>query len=279
MIGRIAASMPVLWTVATAATAAAQAVPAAPAVTPDSGITVEARTHEQTRALVRSVIDPARGRFIPTFRESLCVKVQGLHQPYADMLRARIDGVARDAGLRVRTGKCSPNLLVVAPVDPDATAAKLVDHHPMLFGDPSAGMALPSLLATLRRPHAVRWFAPTMLERRGSGMWRLQAQSLATKVAGYVLLDVGRMKGMDWNSVGDFVAMAVLSNARMDTVYPRNATILSVFDDRTAGRAGPTRLTTFDRSLLKALYAVDEDLTPDRQRQEIIKRVERGAVE
>jgi hypothetical protein len=251
---------------------------ATPAPTGDA-ITVQARTREQTRRLVRSVIDPSRGRYIPTFRESLCVRVQGLHQPYGDILRARIDNAAREAGLRVRTGKCVPNLLVLVPVDVDKAAANLVDLHPMLFGDPAEGMASPRLLATLRRPHAVRWFSSTRVTGRRSGMWRLQSQAEMTKMATYVLLDVTRMNGMDWNSVGDFVAMASLSNARMDAAYPANTTILSLFDDRAAARAAPTRLTSFDRSLLKALYAVDQELTPDLQRQEIIKRVERDAAD
>ncbi|WP_156025199.1 hypothetical protein [Sphingomonas phyllosphaerae] len=54
-----------------------------------------------------------------------------------------------------------------------------------------------------------------------------------------------KMEGIDWNSVGDIVAMAALSNAQMDTAYPANTTILSLFDDRTAGRPAATRLTDF----------------------------------
>lgn len=240
---------------------------------PNDEVTVEGLTAKQTHALVRSVVDAKRGSFIPAFRESLCVRVQGLRQPYADLLRARIDDTARQAGLLVRTGNCSANLLVIAPPDADKLAAGLVKTRPMLYGDPDWGMADPSLLATMRRPHPVRWFETVLLNRWGGGRWKLKANAQADKVAAYVILDARLMDGMSWSSVGDYVAMVALSNARMDAQYPANTTILSLFDDRAAGRSGPTQLTSFDRATLAALYNVDQNLTPDFQRYQLIRMI------
>lgn len=245
----------------------------APVSTPEEEITVEGLTARETRALVRSVVDGKRGSFLPAFRESLCVRVDGLQLPYGVMLRARIDDAARTAGLRVRNGDCSPNLLVVAPVDADKAMAKLVKIHPMLYGDPSWGMADASLLATMRRPHAVRWFETVLLNRWGGGPWKLKSGAQADKIAAYVVLDVRLMSGMSWSSVGDFVAMVALSNARMDAAYPANTTILSLFDDRASGRLGPTQLTSFDRAALAALYNIDQNLTPEAQRYQITRMI------
>lgn len=264
MFARIAALLALLTT-ATAAVAQT--------TDPEADVTVQGLTPKETRALVRSVVDAKRGTFIPAFRESLCVKVQGLQQPYADLLRSRIDDNARAAGLRVRTGDCSPNLLVITPVDADKVADYLVKYKPMLYGDPDLGMADPSLLASMRRPHPVRWFETVLLNRWGGGPWKLKAGAQADKLAAHVILDVRLMDGMNWASVGDFVTMAALSNARMDATYPANTTILSLFDDRATGRSGPTRMTDFDRATLAALYNVDQDLTPDQQRFQLVRMI------
>jgi hypothetical protein len=102
-------------------------------------------------------------------------------QPYRDMLRTHIDTAARGAGLRVRTGSRAPDLQVLAPVDANKAAASLVALNPMLFGDPTDGMASRLLLAILRLPHAVRWFSSTRVAGQRSGMWRLQSQVQAVK--------------------------------------------------------------------------------------------------
>jgi hypothetical protein len=47
-------------------------------------------------------------------------------------------------------------------------------------------------------------------------------------MAAYVILDLSKVEGLDWNSVSDFVAIAVLFNAQMDAAYPANTTILSL---------------------------------------------------
>jgi hypothetical protein len=242
-------------------------------------IVVQGLNHNGLRAIVDHAAAAESEDIVPQFRTWLCVGIQGLKPAYAKLLSDRIRDVARGARIRLRTKRCTPNLSIVFPKNPDMFTAELVRKHPMLFRDPDRGMAPASLIVALRKPRPVRWFGVTRAIQRHSGMWRLGAPVRIDKLGAVVIVDVTKLYDVSWNQLGDYIGLCAFANPRMDAVYPHKTTALSLFDDRDAGRSMPVGLTTFDRSLLSAIYRVDEGLSGRLQRRKIISDVARGRTE
>ncbi|WP_076073240.1 hypothetical protein [Sphingomonas montana] len=271
----------------TASTTPVTPVTATPADT-DNAVVVQGMTRRSLNDVVSAMIQPEPGVPIAKFRDWLCVAVQGLRPEFKQILENRIRQVAQDARIRVRTQGCQPNLLVVAPPDPDGFADKLTRDHPMLFGDPAIGVAPQSLITALRKPRPVRWFAATYIQTTASlgsssmlatptvslvSMWRLKAPTRADKLLNVVILDMDKLNGLSWKQLGDYIALVFFTSPKMDATFPSGTTLLSLFADRDAGRPLLPERTRLDRSLLAATYGVDENLSAPLQRTRIIDDV------
>ncbi|WP_076073239.1 hypothetical protein [Sphingomonas montana] len=275
---KCAATLFVFLLAAAPAAAQTERTTAVAPVMQDDAVIIDGLTRERLNDVV-SVMIQARPRTpISKFRNWLCVSVEGLQPEFKRILENRIRQVAKDAAVRQRTGRCQPNLLVVAPPDPDGFAEKLTRDHPMLFGDPERGMAPRSLINALRKSRPVRWFDVTDIKGTSGGMWRLQAPARADKLLSVVILDMDKLNGLSWKQLGDYIGLVSFANPKMDATFPTGTTLLSLFADRDAGRPLLPERTRLDRSLLAATYAVDQNLAVPLQRTRIIDDVAKQRV-
>ena len=118
--------------------AAAQPTPA-PAAQPSSQadvvVTGTLEREQEVRDFVRALTPgPANGQ-LARFEDSICPGVFGLSGPLREAVLSRMRRVSEAAGLRIATGDCRPNVLLMVTRDKRALIQALVNSHPHFFGE------------------------------------------------------------------------------------------------------------------------------------------------
>ncbi|QTC92490.1 hypothetical protein [Brevundimonas goettingensis] len=261
-------------------------IPSADQPTDLEDITVTGRRlDEATRAFVREVGAPARGRGLARWRNGVCVGVANLQPEVAQYIADRVSTVAQDLGLSAGAPGCNPSVLIVATQDGDAFTPEFVAERPRLFRVGGAGMDQGA--AALKRfetnGQPVRWwtvsapvdgdtgqivvripggvnggqdaggndspmlYAPNTEIRAAS---RLSTQIVDDSKRAFIIVDVSKTGGVTLPQLADYLAMVSLAQINPEADTAGFATILNLFDDpvQTEG------LTNWDLAYLKGLY-------------------------
>ena len=251
-----------------------------------------APTASEISQSIRTVTAVSVDNQLARWNAPLCVRVNGVAEPVAAIVRAKIDAEARAAGAKVANTGCRTNVVVSFVRDAAGVVATMSRRQPGLLGKlPPAdrrALAAPDL--------PVRWWygydtrgsdgrviggASSALGANmsaGDGVvlpGRVsetnRASLTATElrvdvVATTVLVDVDRATGTRLSAVAAYVARVVVAPTRI--VRPKDAeptvpTVLTLFD---SGDPRPADLSAFDHAYLASLYRLPVDRRASSQR-------------
>jgi hypothetical protein len=249
---------------------APQEAPQQPTQLPD--VAVENRPLEEiVREFVGEVTDPAPGFGPARWDRKLCVRVAYLRPDLARFMVDRIGRVARQVGVGTGDPGCRPNVLVIAAADGQEMARAMVEARSSLFLTrvTGANQSRADLEAFAASEQPVRWWHISLPVNADTGqaVVRLPGRAAAEDSSGetgsrlrtelqndlqrvFVVVDFNRASGTSIGPLSDYVAMVALAQVNPDADTSRYDTILNLFE----GPGGPSGLTGWDRSYLRALY-------------------------
>lgn len=235
------------------------------------GVVVEGRrklTEDEQRkavsAFVRQLSEPTvRGR-LARWETEVCPGVVGLPPDRGAYILDRFAEEATALGVEVGRPGCRPDVLIVVAGRPDEFAAKFRKEHRRFFahlsfpGDVEAGGGDQNLDEFLTTTRPVRWWHVARKEHREI----LEASRLSSNVRedlsrALVIVDGGKLQGITTEQLAGYLAMTMLAQLAPEAAPTAFPTIMTLFNDREAGRPPPETLTQWDRAYLKGLYEAD----------------------
>lgn len=235
------------------------------------------KQEEAVRELATTITRKARiDKPLARFYEPFCLKVIGFKPDYAAIVGERIVANVRELGVPVGARKCTPNALLIFTENGREAVKTLRKEEPWLFADlfdhdyervlAGNGAAHAWQTTEIRgvdgRPFRIvetdcgGQCLRTILEINEQYQTGRLNQPIRMDVRGaVVLIDNAYLPGKTLDQLADYATMRLL--ASIDDVSPEEAvavpTILSLF---TAPDSAPPELSWFDRSYLRALYAL-----------------------
>jgi hypothetical protein len=261
---------------AAALAAAVTAMPAAaqeqPAV--DDKVVVQGtRAEDAVRAFVAEVGTSPDGTNLARWDRTICVGATNLSPDYAQKLIDRVSLVALAVGLEPGEPGCKANVLVMADIDGDALASRLVSDLPHVFRPPethATNMGRDALKVFKTSDAPVRWWHVSQTVLADTGAAYLPGSSVRVRSAGrlrsnvrqemshaLIILDASRIGTISFGSLADYVAMVALAQVDAEADTREFPSVLNLFDSEVGARN--TRLTQWDLDYLVALYEVPGD--------------------
>jgi hypothetical protein len=203
---------------------------------------------------------------IARWRQPLCPLVSSLTRTKRQLVRDRLVNAWTSLALPLGKPGCRANFFVVVSARPEADLKAFWRHSGRIFG----GAGAQSFIDT---PRPVRiWYNTTLLDSDGSGgmyggvpsevptyrgaaLPDLEFSAVPAISSVIVVVDFNRVAGLDWRQVGDYIAMAGLTELKPDADLGEAPSILRLFT--TSGDARPQRLSTWDKAFIKELYATN----------------------
>lgn len=282
---------------ACAAPAAAQTPPASPS---DEEVVVTGRrVDEAIQNFVQELsAAPSNEDQLARWDEEVCVGVIGIRARYGQFLVDRISQRAVALGLRAGAPGCRANVVVFVTPDSDALARNLLETQKTMLGDVRQDntntRGHDALEAFVNTPRPVRWWHVSYTTTNdGQRLYdlpvthagdMLRTQIVRTTSLGFgrlsrttrqdfsrviIIVDATRARGMQFDSLADYVSMVALSQVDPDADTNGLPTILNLFSDA-AGR--PTALTDWDEAYLEGLYAARRNARNSRAQEGDIAR-------
>lgn len=297
-------SVNLIWAALAAAAAlngqAAQPAPApAPSTPPASGPSTEVdevvvtgtrNQAEVIRNFVADVSAPVNGeRQLARWDRTICPGVAGLRGRYAQVLNDRLAVAAYRVGLDVGEPGCRPNIMIFATRDGNALAREIVEQNPRLvslYGDTGNTVGRARIRDFQSVPRAVRWWHVTrtftsegiavdrgdQVQVRGSSRLRRNTRQDFDRVI--IIVDVNQAQGVPFGALADYIAMVALAQLDATARVDGYDSVLTLFNERREGRAGPAGLTGWDVSYLQGLYgAVREARNVQAQQDDVAARM------
>lgn len=236
-----------------------------------------AQQEEAIRSLTAEITRKARiDKPLARFYQPFCLKVIGLKPDYAAIVGERIADNARDVGVPVGGRKCTPNALLIFTDDGREAVKTLRKEEPWLFAD-LFDHDIERALAGYGAAFAWQTTEPRGVDGRPFRIMEIEVgperrkmrvevneqyqtgrlnQPIRMDVRGaVVLIDNVYLPGKTLDQLADYATIRLL--ASIDDLPPDEAnavpTILSLF---TAPDSTPPELSWFDRSYLRAFYAL-----------------------
>ena len=242
-------------------------------------ITIEAAQKRQALRhrvdrFVDSVVAQPRGEALYRWSEPVCPLVAGLTRAEGEFVLARISQAAADAGAPLDGTVCRPNLYVVATDSPDLLLERWWARDRRMYAYEHIGIEAVESFIHSQRP--VRVWYNTILSC-GSGALpgpglsavlgvdlpdlappactlansRLTHSSIGTSIeSAIVIIDERQMKDVTLEQLADYVALAGLTDLRLDADAIPESSILQLF----GGASAPPGLSAWDRALLYSVY-------------------------
>ena len=294
-----------------ASSAALSSQPRPPVSAPEEPIVVtgERLTREQAReravAFVRGTGVAAGDRPVARWVDPVCMNVIGVSPDHARIVRARIERIARAAGVPIAGGNCQNNFAVIFATDANSVVRDVERRAPRrlseVTGDDRARLldsAMPIRWWYSTQPrsrHGVRqstnspaWTAgmPTtdgagtnsapsgggsVLPDNVPNLYQYNSSIISTQavralVSASVVIDVNQMR-MPLEAVAAYVAMVGFAEIRQND-FTSTASILGMFEDEpSAARA----LTDWDLAFLRVLYRLPLDRDARRHRGILVR--------
>ncbi|HVJ30755.1 MAG TPA: hypothetical protein VNA66_10640 [Gammaproteobacteria bacterium] len=249
------------------------------------------------REFIDEVVATPIGRGFARWHRSVCVGVHNLEPSAAQYIVDRISSLALDVGLEPGEPGCSPDVTIVFATNASEAASAMVDNDRRVFMRVGglAGMDLgrAALEEFVKSEKAVRWWHVSLPVDAHTGLPAIEllktncGQALCApqvKVQGpsrvhngtrddlqyvIILVDATKLRGTTWQQLGDY--LAVISLAQIDQRSSPAAfdSILNLFSNP----AAYSGLTDWDRSYVRALYALDQERIAPIQKNEIVSRI------
>lgn len=248
------------------------------------------------RDFIGEVVARPPGRGFARWRRNVCIGVHNLDNGAAQYVVDRISSLVLDVGLTPGEPGCNPDVNILFATNAKEMAALMVESQPRTFrpigGNAGMDLGLAALDDFVQSDRAVRWWhvslpvgamtgAPAIEVNKGCGQAHCPP---VTSVAGpsrihngtrdelmyvIIIVDATQLKGTTWQQLGDY--LAVLSLAQIDPKTNPGAfdSILNLFTNR----AAYSGLTDWDRSYLRALYALDQERISSLQMNEIVSLI------
>lgn len=246
-------------------------------------ITIEAAQKRQALQhrvdrFVDSVAAQPWGDGLYRWNQPICPLVAGLTQSEGEFVLARISQAAADAGARLAGRVCRPNLYVMATDSPDLLLEKWWARDRRMYAYQHTGIEAVESFIHSERPIRV-WYntvlscgngalpTPALSELLGVGLpdleppgctlvnSRLIRSSIGTSIeSAIVVVDERQMKNVTLEQLADYVALAGLTDVRLDADAVPERSILQLF----GGASAPPGLSAWDRALLYSVYNSDQ---------------------
>ena len=256
-----------------------------PPTGPDVVVTGAPEREQEIRDFVGALTQAPMNGQLGRFEDAICPAVFGLSGPLREAVLRRMRRVSATVGLRVASGRCTPNLLVMVTRDKRALIETLARRYPAFFGDEAESS--PSRIASEPGP-AAAWHARAFLSADGQSLAvqggfsvnlttrrasRITAPGRPMLTAAAVVVERDALPGLSTTQLADYALMRALGRTdphRLPAASP--ATILKVLE-ASAGSAVPTTMTRWDLGFLRGLYRSRSNLYAPAQRGEIGRSV------
>jgi hypothetical protein len=284
----------------------ASAQSAAPTADADASITVIAPrlTDGQIATAARTYADqvlptPVYGQFA-RWLAPVCINVSGIDPAYAPRVARRIEAAATGAGVKLASGGCRPNLLVIFTPDARKTVDVITARKPKTL----ASLTTEERQAVQDSPLPVRWWysiqptdrngvpaAPTagaLLAGQGGGIplpldpdtvmtenWSssvIDTNLIASVTGAVAVVDVPLATGADLDALSDYLALVTLAPTRLPPKSPGVPSILDLFRTDDADPP-PATLSEWDTAFMVALYKSVGSRRASWQRGQIVEHL------
>ena len=224
---------------------------------------------EVVEALGKAITRRTRaGQPVARFDDPLCVKVSGMPEQMAQLVRSRIEDNARPIrGLKVNDDPdCKPNAFVGVLNEVNSTVDTLRKDEKWLFD----GLLSFQIDRIYKGSDAVRaWHVFNLRNRDGTQIaGQQQGQGFATNTVergsrimqlrndlsgAVVLVETAALQGKTFRQLADYATFRILASIsdEVDTSQTNLPTILTLFAEN---GTPPSRLTDFDLAYLESLY-------------------------
>ena len=275
----------------------------APTVLDDVVVEGVRRNEATSFAFVRAIsATPFGSHTMAVWTGPLCLTIDNLPPERAESLTSRILGRVEYVGVEVAPAGCRSNVTVIFTAEGSTTATDLVRHNRTDLRPTSGSTQLDraSLARFSRDERAVRWWTvniPVDAEKggrvvalagsseliRGLGGSQQSGGPPVVEVRGIkpvgdniqdalvqtiVIVDARLANGVSYASLGDYLAMVILTQVDPEADVSGVPTILNLFSDNPS----VTELSRWDQDYLKALYETPVRWTNIRFQQEDIAR-------
>jgi hypothetical protein len=267
--------------------AAMSALTAAQTATPptaDQAIVVEGVRNSRRRAsdFLDKVIPPAFDARLGRFEDPICPSVLGLPPDLRDEVLARIRTVAAATRIRVSSGKCTPNLLlIVVPDKKEMIEAMRRERQAYLYG-----VGPDRISRMIKSPDSVAsWQVSEVIGAEGLPLRtdgdgfprlfttvppsRLTDTTRTRLLAGIVIVESRALNGISTRQLADYALVRTLSPIQQRDAQAPGSSVLSIFNPGTKPEDAPQSVTWWDVALLKALANTRSDMLASLQRSEL----------
>jgi hypothetical protein len=242
-------------------------------ITIEAGKRRQAMQHRVDR-FVASVAVQSWGEALYRWNEPVCPLVAGLTRSEGELVLARISRAAVDARAPLDGRLCRPNLYVLATDTPELLLERWWARDRRMYAYERVGIEAVRSFIHSQRPIRV-WYntvlscgsgapvAPALSQLLGVDLpdllppacnlanSRLVRSSTGTSIASaIVIVDESRVKNATIEQLADYIAMAGLTDVRLDADDVPEPSILQLF----GGTSAPRGLSEWDRALLYSVY-------------------------
>lgn len=269
---------------ATRATPAAQESPVRLEDVEVSGRTLD----DMIKNFVGSVAAPNPNRSLARWRGGVCIGAAHFEPETAQYLVDRISTVANDLDLRTGAPGCTPNVMIIAAIDPDAFSQTLAQRYERVLRINGVGMdrgrAAFGEFQSSDRP--VRWWQVSMPVNADTGeratrilgecqgscggadsgnsvysyapTTKVTASRLSTQIVDdifrtVVVVDTRQLANVQVQQLADYIAMVTFAQIDPNADTSCYASILNVFEEPDS----VTSLTEWDKAYLTGLYKTE----------------------
>jgi hypothetical protein len=189
-------------------------------------------------------------------REPLCLLVAAEDQDFAAKVAKRVVANAREAGVRVKRGKCRTNAVIAFADDAHGQLNEVRQKTGRVYGSLYASQ-LDRLMKSEQEGFAflLHDFQPI----DGPGGLVSTSSARAEMAAALVVIDAAAAQGLSVEQLADYATLRMLAPTSDLRTLPADAdaqataTILTLLRDR---EDAPTEMTRFDRAYLESLYSL-----------------------
>ena len=267
----------------------------------DDPIIVQGQKKQIAKAL-RDLIRPSGGaEQLARFEDDICPLVAGMPRDWTAVLTRMIRENVVALGGKVATPKpgkkCSVNAVVIFIDQPNELVKALAEAEPGFFAMSPREL---SYFTAAKRP-VTSWHVTDTRSRdgvelgsvgsiggsssdakivRNASASRLYSTIREDMLTGFVVIDRQATVGKSLRQLADLATMHLLLDVKQDAGAKDGNSILSLFETRPEGEAGPRGLSRFDRGALAGFYTQRENnRTASQQRENIAEAIKRGAGE
>ena len=242
-------------------------------------LTVEGRrqreeTKRQIQAFVKSVANPRWDESLATWQIPICPLVAGMPHDMGEFMLRRVSEAAKNADIPLAGETCRPNFLIVVTAHPEDLVKEWWRRYPRTFNQHRGIAPIKKFESS---PQAVRiWHNvddgcpgtltydiavnasgrtafpfPSCSHKGGLGS-RLGQEVVRVITSIIAIVDTDRIKTFNIGQLTDYIAMAGMTEIRLENRMSPAPSILNLFSD--ADESKPQELTVWDKAFLKALY-------------------------